>query len=200
MELKLGIDVTTLSPLKKNLVLALPAVIIISLFAFLFIKPALDEKKALSEEIDKQKSEIAGLEKNSSRLPSLKADNKRLEERLADLQLQLPEEKEVSGLLKQVSELGIKSGLQVVVWKPGNRNVHASKEVHEIPVEVLMRGTYHKFGQFFGNVTTLNRIVNIFNINMRPSGQGLDVSFTAMTYSKLSEQEKKELQKREAKK
>ncbi|MCL4490901.1 MAG: type 4a pilus biogenesis protein PilO [Nitrospirae bacterium] len=200
MELKLGIDTANLSPLKKNLLLALPPVIIIALFTFLFIMPALEERKALNEEIGKQKTEIASLERNSSRLPALKAENKRLEDRLSELQLQLPEEKEVSGLLKQVSELGIKSGLQVVSWRPGTRGVHPSKEVYEIPVEVVMRGTYHKFGQFFSNITTLNRIVNIFNISMRPGSFGLDVSFTSTTYSQIPEKEKKELQKKEVKK
>ncbi len=200
MELKLGIDTANLSPLKKNLLLALPPVIIIALFTFLFIMPALEERKALNEEIGKQKTEIASLERSSSRLPALKAENKRLEDRLSELQLQLPEEKEVSGLLKQVSELGIKSGLQVVSWRPGTRGVHPSKEVYEIPVEVVMRGTYHKFGQFFSNITTLNRIVNIFNISMRPGSFGLDVSFTSTTYSQIPEKEKKELQKKEVKK
>lgn len=198
--MKLGIDTANLSPLKKNLLLALPPVIIIALFTFLFIMPALEERKALNEEIGKQKTEIASLERNSSRLPALKAENKRLEDRLSELQLQLPEEKEVSGLLKQVSELGIKSGLQVVSWRPGTRGVHPSKEVYEIPVEVVMRGTYHKFGQFFSNITTLNRIVNIFNISMRPGSFGLDVSFTSTTYSQIPEKEKKELQKKEVKK
>jgi Tfp pilus assembly protein PilO len=65
-----------------------------------------------------------------------------------------------------------------------------------------MRGTYHKFGQFFSNVTGLNRIVNIGNIQARAGEQryqrgliGLNVSFTAMTYSLISEAERKELEK-----
>ncbi len=207
MDMKLGINVQALnaklevlSPLKKNLALALPPVLIVAVLFSLLIKPALEEKKMLEDEIDKQKGEISILERNSAKLPALKAENKKLESRLADLQLQLPEEREVSGLLKQVSELGIKSGLQVVSWKPGNKSVHASKEVYEIPVEVAMRGTYHKLGQFFGNVTMLSRIVNISNVNMKPGGGGLDVSLTAMTYSPISEKEKKELQKKEVKK
>lgn len=207
MEFKLGINlngIENLPPLKRNLLLALPSVAIAVLFVMLFIRPALEEKMKLNEEIEKQGKEITTLQKSSEKLPTLVAENRRLTEKLAELQLQLPMEKEISGLLKQVSELGIKSGLQIISWKPRGRNVHPSKEVYEIPVEVAMRGTYHKFGQFFSNVTGLNRIVNIDNIQARAGDQrmqkgmlGLNVSFTAMTYSLISENEKKELEKAE---
>ncbi|MEW6116591.1 MAG: type 4a pilus biogenesis protein PilO [Nitrospirota bacterium] len=205
MEFKLGVDMNTiesLPPLKKNLLLALPSLVIIVIFVMLFIKPALEEMRQLNEELERQDNEIATLRKTSAKLPLLMAENKRLTEKLAELQLQLPMEKEVSGLLKQVSDLGIKSGLQIISWRPRERSVHPSKEVYEIPVEVAMRGTYHRFGQFFSNVTGLNRIVNIGNIQAKTGDQrqqkgmiSLNVSFTAMTYSLLSESEKKELEK-----
>ncbi|MFZ5997336.1 MAG: type 4a pilus biogenesis protein PilO [Nitrospirota bacterium] len=205
MEFKLGVDMNTiesLPPLKKNLLLALPSLVIIVIFVMLFIKPGLEEMRQLNEELERQDNEIATLRKTSAKLPLLMAENKRLTEKLAELQLQLPMEKEVSGLLKQVSDLGIKSGLQIISWRPRERSVHPSKEVYEIPVEVAMRGTYHRFGQFFSNVTGLNRIVNIGNIQAKTGDQrqqkgmiSLNVSFTAMTYSLLSESEKKELEK-----
>ena len=200
LKMNLHLDANSLPPMKRNLLLFLPPLVIIGLFGMLLIKPAFVERKALMEEIGKQRDEIANLERNSARLPKLKTENKRLESRLLELQMQLPEEKEVSELLKQVSELGIKSGLQIVSWKPGPRGVHSSKEVYEIPVEVTMRGAYHKFGQFYSNITMLNRIVNILNITMRPGGYGLDVSFTAMTYSKIPDEERKALQGQKDKK
>lgn len=196
LNLKLG----ALTPNKRNLLLLTPPLVIFGLFIYFLIMPAFDEVKALNEEINNQKNEIVKVQNDLKKLPALKEENKRLERKLSELELKLPEEREVSGLLKQVSELGIKSGLQVVSWRPGNKNIHPSNEVYQIPVSVVMRGTYHKFGHFFSNITMLSRIVNIFNINMRPGSHGLDVSFTAMTYSKISEQEKKELQKKEAKK
>lgn len=200
LKLKLYLSADSLTPLKRNLLLILPPVGIIILFVFLLIKPSLDERKGLIEEIEKQKSEMAALEKDAAKLPQLKAENKKLEGRLVELQTRLPEEKEVSGLLKQVSELGINSGLKVIIWRPGGRNMHPSREVYEIPVEVIMRGTYHKFGQFFSNITGLSRIVNVFNINMKQSGLVQDVNFTAMTYSKISEQERKEIERMEKEK
>lgn len=208
MDLKLKIDVDSLSPLKKHLLLALPPAVIVALAVFLFILPSVGTLNKLGAEVEKQQGEIAALKKNSAKLPTLLSENKRLAAQLAERQLQLPEEKEVSGLLKQVSELGVKSGLQVVLWKPRERNVHPSKEVYEIPVEVIMRGAYHRLGQFYSHITALSRIVNIGNVNMKVAEQKaqqkglttLNVTFTAMTYSLLSEQERKELEKAEKEK
>src|SRR5208283_386616 len=186
-----GSKLEALSPRNKNLLLTLPPVLIIALTIHLIILPAMDEKRTLEEARGKRMSEIGILQKNSAALPQLQAENKLLSDQLTELQMQLPEEEEVSGLLRQVSELGVKSGLQVASWKPGARSVHPSKNIYVIPVEVEMRGTYQQFCRFFSDVTALNRIVNIENITMRPGDPklysrgvvGLNVSFSAITYS-----------------
>ncbi len=193
---------------RRNMLLVIPPFIIIAVIVYFFAMPGFQEKGRLVEETGKQMDQIGSLQKKSARLPVLQAENKRLEDKLAALQMQLPEEKEVSGLLRQVSELGIKSGLQVVSWKPRARNVYPGNEVYEIPVDVEMIGPYHMFGQFFSNITGLNRIVNISNISMKVGDQklfsrgtvGLNVSFAAVTYSVIPEQEKKELLKKGQKK
>jgi type IV pilus assembly protein PilO len=193
-----------LPPSRKNILLVISPLLIIGLAVYFVAMPSFQEKGRLEEDIGKQMGEIGVLQKKSAGLPELLAENKRLEDKLKQLQMQLPEEKEVSGLLKQVSELGVKSGLLVVSWKPRPRTVHPSNEVYEIPVDVSMRGPYHMFGQFFSNVTGLSRIVNISNITMSVGDQkmfargmvGLNVNFSAITYSLLPEQEKKALMKK----
>lgn len=197
-----------LPPLKKNMLFVIPPILIVALTVYFLVMPAFKEIGTLTEEVGKQTAQIGDLHKHSARLPALQAQNKRLSDKLMVLQMQLPEEWEVSGLLKQVSDLGVKSGLKVVTWRPGIKSVHPSNEVYEIPVNVEMRGAYHKFGQFFANITAIDRIVNISNITMRtgdpkmfPRGvAGLNVSFTLTTYSLIPEKEKEALQKKVPKK
>ncbi|MBT9139293.1 MAG: hypothetical protein DDT31_01877 [Syntrophomonadaceae bacterium] len=200
MALKLGFDIENISPSKKKLLLVLPALLTTVLFAVFFIMPAVEELDKLSLEVDKQNKEIQTAQKNAEKLPVLMAENERLKSKLFELQLQLPEEREVSGLLRQGSELGIKSGLQIVLWKPKDKTIHPSNEVYEIPVEVEMRGNYHRFGQFFSNITKLGRVVNGSNINgktteQKQKGAMLNAGFTAMTYSFIPEKERLELEK-----
>lgn len=206
MEMKLGLDVENLTPLKKGLLIALPSLAIVAFFLTLFIFPAMEESSKLKAEVQKQTDEINLLKKHSEKLPTLIIENEKLQRRLTELQMQLPEEKEVSGLLKQVSVLGVKSGLHVMTWKPKSKIVHDSKEVYEIPVEVEMRGGYHHFGQFFSSLTKLGRVVNLNDINVKTTDpktlkgpKGLHVNFITTTYSLIPEAEKKQLAEQEQK-
>lgn len=214
MDLRLKIDIEGISPVKRKLLLVLPSILVAGLFIFNFIMPSYQEMEKLSDEVEKQRSDIKLAEMQAAKLPALIAENERLKKRLSELQAQLPEEKEASILLGQVAELALKSGLDVVLWKPTfnpkekEKFVHPSKEVFEIPVDVEIRGSYHRFGQFFSNLTRLSRIVNLPAINMKPSDQKfqkkdtmvLHANFIAKTYSLISEEEKKELEKIEKEK
>jgi type IV pilus assembly protein PilO len=203
MAMQLGFDIETLTPAKKKLLFVLPPLIVIVLSLVLLIMPSLEEKGILSAEVEKQNNEIQIAQRTAAKLPVLMAENERLQGRLIELQLRLPEEREVIRLLRQVSEQGRKAGLRVILWRPGEKKVHVSGEVYEIPVNVEMKGGYHRFGQFFSNITRIDRIVNISNINMRMAQQeqnqrgvtDLTVSFTAMTYSLIPEEERKAIEK-----
>ncbi len=197
------IDYDALPPVKKYLLLFLPSALIIALALVVFILPSLDEREILVKELELQTKEIADAKQKAARLEQLIADNEKLKQKLKELHLQLPEEKEISTLLRQVSEKGIESGLVIGSWKPGNKTVHESQQVYAIPAEVAMSGSYHNFGKFFSEITKLNRIVTLENIMMRSAAQrketaDLNVTFTAMTYSVIPEAERKALQ--EAKK
>lgn len=205
---RISSKIEALPPVKKNLLLIVPPVLIIALTVYFLAMPAFEQRGTLTEDVGKETAQIGSLKKNSSKLPELQAENKRLSDKLLVLQMQLPEEWEVSGLLKQVSDLGVKSGLQVVSWRPGIKSVNPSNEIYEIPVNVEMRGSYHEFGHFFANITAIDRIVNISNITMKigdlkmfPRGMtGLNVSFTATTYSLIPEKEREALKKKAQKK
>ena len=153
MALKLNINLKTL-PMYVKVILALaPGVIIAALVIFLFIVPKNKEIKALDLKIAAQENEIATDQAKADKLPQLTFENERLRNRLNELKLQLPEEKEVSTLLKQVSDLCIRAGMKVGLWRPEQRKTHTSGIVYEIPVRVELSGTYHNLGYFFSSLT-----------------------------------------------
>jgi type IV pilus assembly protein PilO len=178
----------------KGIIAVLPGVIIALLVVFLLIMPKQEEIKALNEKIDKQLNQIAEAETKAARLEVLKQENEILKARLEELKQQLPEEKEISDLLKQVSDNGIASGLEIRSWKPGQRSQHESGIVYEIPVSVSVSGTYHNFGYFLGSLTRLERIVNIKNMSLASPKKdkdsvNLNVQFTAATFTAIPEEE-----------
>ncbi|MEW6001736.1 MAG: type 4a pilus biogenesis protein PilO [Nitrospirota bacterium] len=190
----LKIDFKNLPPYVKNILSLLPALIIAIIVIILVILPKNKEIKAIENKISIQENEIAKSEAKAGKLPELISENERLRNRLVELREQLPEEKEVSTLLRQVSDLAIKSGLHVLLWKPEQKRIHVSGIVYEIPVTVELEGSYHNLGYFFSSLTKLNRIVNISDIKLgepKPEKENalLKVSFIATTFSAIPEEE-----------
>jgi type IV pilus assembly protein PilO len=188
------IKIPKLPPYVLTILSISPAVIIVIFVVFLFILPKHKEIKAYDTKIAVQENEIAKCQSKVEKLPQLILENEKLRKRLAELQQQLPEEKEVSTLLKQVSDLGINSGLKISLWRPEQKRTHPSGIVYEIPVKVELSGSYHNLGYFFSRLTKLNRIVNLSDIRIsdpRPEKENavIRVSFTATTFSAIPDEE-----------
>lgn len=91
-------------------------------------------------------------------------DVERLNEELSRALKELPNQREIPGLLRNVSHLGRKNGLEFQLFHPlpeVRRDFYA-----EVPVEIVVTGTYHEVALFFDRVGKLPRIVNIRNVEM----------------------------------
>ena len=194
MALKINFDIKNLPTYAKIIIAAAPAVIISALVITLIVLPKNKEIKALEKKIAVQENEIAKDQAKAAKLAELTLENERLRKRLEELKQQLPEEKEVSSLLRQVSDLCIKSGLTVALWKPEQKKTHPSGIVYEIPVAVELAGSYHNLGDFYSSLTRLNRIVNIGNFKLSDpktdkGHANVRVVLTATTFSAVPEEE-----------
>jgi type IV pilus assembly protein PilO len=188
------LDMKTLPSYVKIIVAVLPSIIIALLVLFLVINPKLKQIKALEAQIDKQNNEIAASQAKAAKLEVLKLENERLVKRINELKEQLPDEKEISSLLKQVSDMGTSAGLEIISWKPAPKVTHPSGIVYEIPISVAVMGTYHNLGYFLSSITKLNRIVNIDNMKLgtpkkEKNDTILQVSFRASTFSAVPDEE-----------
>ncbi len=190
----LKLDIKNMPIYAKVIIAVLPSIIIVALVLFLVINPKMKQIKVLEAKIDKQNNEIAASQAKAAKLEMLKMENDRLVARINELKEQLPEEKEISTLLKQVSDMGISAGLEIKSWKPSPKVTHPSGIVYEIPVSVSVEGTYHNLGYFLSSLTRLNRIVNITDMKLggpkRDRNESiLQVSFKASTFSAIPESE-----------
>ncbi|MBI5408936.1 MAG: type 4a pilus biogenesis protein PilO [Nitrospirae bacterium] len=185
--------IKNLSPGLQLLVALLPSLLFIVLFIFLVLLPKYKTINELGTKITKLNQEIADSEAKVKKLDMLIAENKMLKAKLAKLQEQLPEEKEVSVLLKQISELGLQSGLEILLWKPEAKKANPENLYVEIPVKVQVQTGYHNLGIFFSHVSRLPRLVNISDIDLRvkekkgkESGGLIFADFTAHTFASVS--------------
>ena len=112
-------------------------------------------------------------------------DVEKLNEELSRALKELPNEREIPGLLRNISHLGRKNGLEFQLFQPlpeARRDFYA-----EVPVEIIVTGTYHEVALFFDRVGKLPRIVNIRNVQMsKPSERSGRIVLTtrgeAVTY------------------
>jgi len=144
----------------------LPPLILIVAFVYFAFIPMKEEVDGLNLKLTQLNTEIAESEEKVKTLDALIAENKILKARLAKLRKQLPQEKEVSVLLKQISELGLKSGLGIILWKPEPRKTDPEGLYVEIPVKVEVTTGYHQLGAFFSHISRLSRLVNISDIKL----------------------------------
>lgn len=175
------------------IIAALPSVIFIALFIFLIFLPKNEQITSLNAKLVKIDQEIASSEVKIKRLDELIVENKALKAKLAKLREQLPEEKEVSVLLKQISELGLRSGLEILFWKPEARKTQPEGLYVEIPVKVEVMAEYHKLGDFFSRISRLPRLVNISDIDLTAGRERqqqregiINVKLMARTFASVS--------------
>lgn len=154
-------------PLAKKLKIAIAVVLFllpVVLFYFFWFQPQnektaklVTQKETLTTELRKAKAKAANREK-------LQAELDATETRFEETATLLPKEKEIPSLLTNISALGRGSGLDFLTFKPG---ADIPKDFYsEIPVDIKVRGPYHNMGIFLDQVSKLDRIVTVSNINM----------------------------------
>jgi type IV pilus assembly protein PilO len=88
----------------------------------------------------------------------------------------LPEEKEVAGLLRQVTLVGQQSGVEFLLFKP--QGVVPGEVYTEAPVMVKVEGGFHEIGTFLSEVANLERIVNVSELKLEETVKDGDESTT----------------------
>ena len=90
-------------------------------FYFYVVDPKTMELEAVQGQVAQLDTEIQNLTLKVKHLDELVAASKQLEIELAAKKERLPPEEEAVMLLKQVSDLGMRLGLDVRLWKPGTQ-------------------------------------------------------------------------------
>jgi len=164
---ELNIEVLRTIPLlqKVGLLTLVLAAILVG-FYYQIVEPKSAEIEGLQGAIAKLDTEIQTLTIKVKHLDELIAASKQLEIELAKKKERLPPEEEAVMLLKQVSDLGVRLGLDIRLWRPGTKTEDASKLFVRMPVNVEVSGGYHTAAIFFDRINSLPRIVTVSGLKM----------------------------------
>jgi type IV pilus assembly protein PilO len=139
---------------------------IIAGFYYYVAEPKSEEIAVLQASIGTLDTEIQTLTIKVKHLDELIAASKQLEIELAKKKERLPPEEEAIMLLKQVSDLGIRLGLDIKLWKPSAKSEDPSKLFVRMPVNVEVSGGYHTAALFFDRINAMPRIVTVSALKM----------------------------------
>ncbi|BCA56763.1 putative Type IV pilus biogenesis protein PilO [Nitrospira sp. KM1] len=135
-------------------------------FYYYIVEPKTTEITGLQTDITKLDGDIQTLTIKVKHLDELIAANKQLEIELAKKKERLPPEEEAVMLLKQISDLAIRLGLDIKLWKPAGKSEDPSKLFVKMPVNVEVSGGYHTAALFFDRVNSLPRIITVSGLKM----------------------------------
>lgn len=115
----------------------------------------------------------------AANLAAFEAEIQNLEAELRVALRQLPDSKELPGLLTDITTLGKKAGLEFKSFRPKRevpRGFYA-----EVPIDIEFTGGYHEIATFFDRISKLDRIVNVGDLKMAVAGE--DVNTTELRVS-----------------
>ncbi|MDH7498890.1 MAG: type 4a pilus biogenesis protein PilO [candidate division NC10 bacterium] len=139
-------------------------------FYYLVYKGMAAQKESLIQTRDALQGELREKRILAANLERLKLEIAALESQLSDALLVLPEEKEIPTLLVNINSLGLKSGIEFLLFRPGGlimRDFYG-----EFPVQMKVQGTYHGLGRFFDMISKMPRIVNVSELKISPLAPG----------------------------
>lgn len=152
--------------------LALLTIVVVGIgvaFYYYIATPKNVEIARLQEEVAKLDTEVQATTIKVQHLDELVAASEQLEKELAKKKERLPPQEEAVMLLKQLSDLGIRLGLDIKLWKPGNQADDPSRLFVRMPVSVEVAGGYHTAAMFFDRINKLPRIINVSDLRMGSS-------------------------------
>ena len=142
------------------------------------------KEASLKEEWLDKKKQAVNLEAHRKQLAEI-------DRSFGELLKQLPNKAEMDAMIVDISQAALTRGLKVELFKPGNE---ARRDFYaELPISIVMSGSYNDLALFTGDIAGLPRIVTLNNIKLRPkdvkNAAVLSMDSTAMTYRYLDPDE-----------
>ncbi len=149
---------------KKIVILVVILAVVIGLYAYAFFIPQRDELNGLKQQLNNLVRELNESKAIAKDLEKFKKQVEELNLELTKALTQLPNEKEIPEILRNISALGKESKLNFTLFRP--KPEEPQQFYAKVPIELVFLGNYHDTGIFFDKVSKLPRIINVVNFNM----------------------------------
>jgi type IV pilus assembly protein PilO len=157
-------------------------------------KDQIEHLQSVESEEEQLRKDFESKQEKAANLDAYRQQLAEMQESFGAMMRQLPDKTEVPGLLVDVSQTGLASGLRFELFQPSGE---VQKDFYaELPIRVRVTGQYPEFGKFVSGLAALPRIVTIHDVNISApnensgaSGEAkpLTMSATVKTYRYLED-------------
>lgn len=179
LNIDLGTLLNNLSQMKKDpasfplpvkiFIAVLGFVVVLVISYFLFVSHSFSKWSSLIYEEKKLKTEYVKKKTTAVNLPNYKKYHEALIDNLSFLLNKLPKEYQVNMLLRDINKIGLNHQMVFYSFRPQKKITH---ELYvEQPVSVVVSGTYSNFSSFLLDLTRLNNLVVLTDLNIDLFGQ-----------------------------
>ena len=152
-----------LEPKRRWMICGLAVVLLAGIGYYLHSMNA-DSFETLGLAVEEMRQSVQKHQAVAMRLDELRTRLVALDEALKVAITLLPETREIPELLTQITQLGLKAGLEFRLFKPEPEK--SADFYAEVPVSLAILGFFHDLARFFDHLSRLSRIVNVTDIKI----------------------------------
>jgi len=149
---------------RKVIILVVLIGVVILIYAYALFMPLQSELGMKKDELNNLMRELNESKAIAKDLDKFKKQVEQLNIELTNALAQLPNEKEIPEILRNISALGKEAKLEFTLFRP--KPEEPQQFYARVPIELVVLGSYHDTGTFFDRVSKLPRIINVVNFNM----------------------------------
>lgn len=163
--------------------LVLVAVLVLALGYYFIVSKQLAELESDKRKEQMLKEEFKTKAFEAANLDALRAQMAEMNEMFGALVSQLPSDTQVPGLLEDITGIGASNGLE---FNSLELQSEQTKEFYvELPIDIVVTGTYHDLGAFVSGIASLPRIVTLHDFEISPVKERpgvMEMAIQAKTY------------------
>jgi type IV pilus assembly protein PilO len=168
---------------RLSLIVLLGVAIVVAGY-FVLLKPQFEERDRVAIEQNKAREELARLTVFRDNIEKTRKEYAQVKLDLEEALRQMPEEKEIPNLLRQVSAAAQESKTRIKYFAP--KAIQAADFYSEVPFEIKYTAPYHSAGYFFDGIRKLERIIHVTSFSLESKSSSgkviLDGTCTAKAY------------------
>lgn len=192
-KVKINIEVLMKLPIKKRIGILIAVNVVLFLVVSWFLTwPVYSEGAVSRAKLIELNIQLTKDRRIAADIPKYMREKKEMEDALVMALTQLPNEKEIPDLFDSLANSAIRSGLKIMVFKPGSEV--PSGFYAEVPVTMKVESKFDGLYDFAKKVADLPRIVILEKMAIKSNGHKgrepqLTAEMTATTFRFIAQQE-----------